>query len=35
MKITFEKDLTLLKTKKIIKDDLQTPKQVIEFILKE
>ena len=35
MKITFEKDLTLFKTKRIIKEELQTPKQVIEFILKQ
>ena len=34
IKISFEKDLTLLKTRKKIKDDLYTPKQVLEFILK-
>jgi len=35
MKLTFEKDLSLLKTRKITNEDLHTPKQVIEFILKE
>jgi LmbE family N-acetylglucosaminyl deacetylase len=35
MKITFEKDLTLLKTRKINNDKLNTPKHVIEFIIKE
>lgn len=35
MKLTFEKDLSLLKTRKITNEDLNTPKQVIEFILKE
>jgi LmbE family N-acetylglucosaminyl deacetylase len=35
LKITFEKDLTLYKTKRITIDELQTPKQVIEFILKQ
>jgi hypothetical protein len=34
IKITFERDLTLLKTKRITKEGLQTPSQVIEFILK-
>jgi len=34
IKISFEKDLTLLKTRRKIKDDLYTPKQVLEFILK-
>ncbi|MGN6349552.1 MAG: PIG-L deacetylase family protein [Candidatus Nitrosocosmicus sp.] len=35
MKITFEKDLTLLKTRKLSAEELDTPKHVIEFILKE
>lgn len=35
MKITFEKDLTLFKTKRITKEELQTPKQVIEYIFKK
>jgi LmbE family N-acetylglucosaminyl deacetylase len=34
MKITFESDLTLFKTRRITHDELRIPKHVIEFILK-
>jgi LmbE family N-acetylglucosaminyl deacetylase len=34
MKITFENDLTLFKTRRITNEELQTPKKVLEFILK-
>jgi LmbE family N-acetylglucosaminyl deacetylase len=34
MKISFEKDLTLLKTRRKVNDDLYAPKKVLEFTLK-
>ena len=34
MKITLENDLTLFKSRRIVKENLQTPKHVIEFIFK-
>lgn len=34
IKISFEKDLTLLKTRRQVNEDLHTPKKVLEFLLK-
>ncbi|HXT83663.1 MAG TPA: hypothetical protein VN704_04940 [Verrucomicrobiae bacterium] len=34
MKITLENDLTFFNTRRIVKENLQTPKHVIEFIFK-